>query len=43
MLILKKDINLAKKKLLKSKKMLENIGTKKYIREIKEKLNNLKK
>ena len=43
MLILKKDINLAKKKLLKSKKMLENIGTKKYIREIKEQLNKLEK
>lgn len=42
MLILKKDINLAKKKLLKSKKILENIGTKKYINEIEEKLKKLK-
>ena len=42
MLILKKDINLAKKKLLKSKKILENIGTKKYINEIEEKLEKLK-
>ena len=43
MLILKKDISLAKNKLLKSKKILENIGTKKYIGKIEEKLNNLKK
>ena len=43
MLILKKDINIAKKKLLKSKEIFENIGTKKYFNEIEEKLNNLKK
>lgn len=43
MLILKKDMNLAKKKLSKSKKILESIGTKKYLREIEEKLNNLRR
>jgi tetratricopeptide (TPR) repeat protein len=43
MLILNRNINLAKKKLLKSKKILENIGTKKYISEIKEQLNKLEK
>lgn len=43
MLILKKDTNLAKNKLLKSKKILENIGAKKYISEIKEQLNKLEK
>jgi len=42
MLILKKDLNLAKRKLLKSKKILESIGAKKYLREIEEKLNKLK-
>jgi tetratricopeptide (TPR) repeat protein len=43
MLILKKDTDLAKKKLLKSKKILGSIGAKKYLNEIEEKLNNLKK
>lgn len=43
MLILKKDINLAKNKLVKSKKILENIGAKKYINEIKEQLSKLEK
>lgn len=43
MSILKKDKDLAKKRLIKSKKILESIGTKKYLREIEEKLNNLKK
>lgn len=43
MFVLKKDINLAKNKLLKSKKILENIGAKKYINEIKEQLNKLEK
>ncbi|MGB6607196.1 MAG: tetratricopeptide repeat protein, partial [Atribacterota bacterium] len=43
MLILKRDIDLAKKNLIKSQKILKNIGTKKYLREIEEKLNILKK
>ena len=43
MLILKKDLSLAKKKLLKSKKILESIGAKKYISQIKEQLNKLEK
>jgi len=43
MLILKRDIDLAKKKLLKSKKILGNIGAKKHLKEIEEKLNKLKK
>jgi tetratricopeptide (TPR) repeat protein len=43
MLILKKDMNLAKKKLLKSKIILESIGAKKHLKEIEKKLNNLKK
>ena len=34
MLLLKKDIKTAKKKLIKSKNLLESIGTKKYISEI---------
>ena len=43
MLILKRDIDLAKKNLIKSRKILRNIGAKKHLREIEEKLNNLKK
>jgi hypothetical protein len=43
MFILKKDVDLARKRLIKSKKILENIGAKKYLGEIEEKLNNLKK
>ncbi|MBA7528790.1 hypothetical protein ES705_20980 [subsurface metagenome] len=42
MLILKKDMNLAKKKLLKSKKILVSIGVRKYLAEIEEKLEKLK-
>jgi len=43
MLILKRDTDLAKKNLIKSQKILVHIGTKKYLGEIEEKLNNLKK
>jgi len=43
MLILKRDKDLAKKNLIKSQKILKNIGAKKYLGEIEEKLNNLKK
>ncbi len=43
MYILKKDINSARKKLNKSKKILGSIGVKKHLEEIEEKLNNLKK
>lgn len=43
MLILKKDIDLAKKNLIKSQKILRNIGAKKHLIEIEEKLDNLKK
>jgi predicted ATPase len=43
MLILKKDTDLAKKNLIKSQKILKNIGAKKHLKEIEEKLNNLKK
>ena len=43
MFILKKDIDSARKKLIKSKKILGSIGVKKHLREIEEKLNNLKK
>ncbi|HCL89722.1 MAG TPA: hypothetical protein DHW70_00110, partial [Candidatus Atribacteria bacterium] len=43
MLLIKSNKDSAEKKLLKSKKILEGIGTKKYLREIDEKLNNLKK
>ncbi|MCJ7649408.1 MAG: tetratricopeptide repeat protein [Candidatus Lokiarchaeota archaeon] len=43
MLIIKKDMDLAKKNLLKSQKILKNIGAKKYLGVIEEKLNNLKK
>ncbi len=43
MSILKRDIDLAKKNLIKSQKILRNIGAKKHLREIEEKLNNLKK
>jgi len=43
MFILKKDINLTKRKLNKSKKILESIGARKHLGEIEEKLNNLKK
>jgi len=43
MLILKRDIDLAKKNLIKSQKILRHIGTKKYLGEIEEKLNKLKK
>ena len=40
---LKKDVDSARKRLIKSKKILGNIGAKKYLNEIEEKLNNLKK
>jgi class 3 adenylate cyclase/tetratricopeptide (TPR) repeat protein len=40
---LKKDVDSARKRLIKSKKILGNIGAKKYLNEIDEKLNNLKK
>jgi len=43
MFILKKDADLAKKRLIKSKKILESIGARKHLKEIEEKLNNLKK
>ena len=43
MLIIKKDMDLAKKNLIKSQKILKNIGAKKHLGEIEEKLNNLKK
>jgi len=43
MLILKKDIDLAKKNLIKSQKILRNIGAKKHLIEIEEKLEKLKK
>jgi tetratricopeptide (TPR) repeat protein len=43
MLFIKKNKDLAEKKLLKSKKILESIGAKKYLSEIEEKLDNLKK
>jgi len=43
MLLIKNNKDSAKKKLLKSKKILESIGAKKYLREIEEKLDNLKK
>jgi len=43
MLILKRDIDLARKNLIKSQKILRNIGAKKHLIEIEEKLNNLKK
>jgi len=42
MLILKKDVDSARKRLTKSKKIMESIGTKKYLREIEEKLEKLK-
>jgi tetratricopeptide (TPR) repeat protein len=42
MFVLKKDIDSARKRLTKSKKILESIGAKKYLREIEEKLNKLK-
>lgn len=41
MFVLKKDIDSARKRLTKSKKILESIGAKKYLREIEEKLNKL--
>ena len=41
MLFIKKTKDLAKKKLLKSKKLLESIGARKYLKEIEEKLDNL--
>jgi len=43
MLFIKKNKDLAEKKLLKSKKILESIGAKKYLREIEKKLNKLEK
>ena len=43
MLFIRKNKDLAKRKLLKSKKILESIGARKYLKEIEEKLNNLKK
>lgn len=42
MFVLKKDMDSARKRLTKSKKILESIGAKKYLREIEEKLNKLK-
>ena len=41
MFILKKDVDSARKRLIKSKKIMESIGTKKYLGEIEEKLDNL--
>ncbi len=43
MFIFKKDVGSAKRKLIKSKKILGKIGAKKYLNEIEEKLDNLKK
>ncbi|MBA7567170.1 hypothetical protein ES708_08871 [subsurface metagenome] len=43
MLFIKKNKDLAEKKLLKSKKILESIGAKKYLREIEKKLDKLEK
>ena len=43
MLILKGDMDFAKKNLIKSQKILRNIGAKKHLKEIEEKLNNLRK
>lgn len=43
MLILKGDIDLAKRNLIKSKKILKRIDARKHLGEIEEKLNNLKK
>ena len=43
MSILKKDADLARKRLTKSKKILESIGARKHLGEIEEKLDNLKK
>jgi len=42
MSILKKDTDLARKRLIKSKKILENIGATKHLKEIEEKLEKLK-
>ena len=43
MFILKKDVDSARKRLIKSKKILASIGARKHIDEIEEKLDNLKK
>ncbi len=43
MLILNKDMKLAKRNLIKSQKILKSIDAKKHLGEIEEKLNNLKK
>jgi tetratricopeptide (TPR) repeat protein len=43
MSILKKDVDSARKKLNKSKKILGSIGVRKHLKEIEEKLHNLKK
>jgi len=43
MSFLKKDMDLARKRLIKSKKILGSIGARKHLGEIEEKLNNLKK
>jgi hypothetical protein len=43
MLILKRDRDLAGRKLIKSQKILRNIGAKKHLKEIEKKLNNLMK
>jgi len=43
MFILKKDADAARKRLTKSKKILESIGVRKHLSEIEEILNNLKK
>ena len=43
MFILKKDVDSARKRLIKSKKILGSIGARKHLKEIDEKLNKLKK
>ncbi|GAH09494.1 unnamed protein product, partial [marine sediment metagenome] len=43
MSFLKKDVDLARKRLIKSKKILGSIGARKHLGEIEEKLDNLKK
>jgi tetratricopeptide (TPR) repeat protein len=42
MFILKKDVDSARKRLIKSKKILSSIGVRKHLAEIEEKLDNLK-
>jgi len=43
MSFLKKDVDLARKRLIKSKKILGSIGARKHLGEIEEKLNKLEK